>query len=106
MHRILLFCLFLPLVSACTSAVGADTLHNVKIIDQKQADRCRFVGDVHGTSPFYGVFAASALAGARDAALKQAEAMGGNAVVWQKTDTGYGGTAIHGNVYICPAAKG
>lgn len=92
----------LPLLAACAASVGNTPAHPVKIIKEADSAPCAFLGDVHGTSPGYGVFAGSALEAARTAALDKAAALGANAVAWSGNETGYGSTTMHGNAYRCP----
>lgn len=98
---------YIPLISAlfltaCASAVGTPGNAAVKVLDAPSATKCSFIGDVHGTSPGYGLFAAAGLDAARNAALTKAGNMGANAIVWTNNETSYGATSIHGNAYRCP----
>jgi hypothetical protein len=89
------------MLTACASAVGTTGTSNVRLIDQKEASHCKYIGDAHGTSPFYGVFAGPAMDSARSAAMTKAAEMGGNAVLWKANETGYGSTSVHADVYRC-----
>lgn len=64
-------------------------------------DRCRFLADITGTSPFYGVFAGPALDAARSAAMQEAASRGANAVSFAPPNMAYGATSITGRAYNC-----
>jgi hypothetical protein len=91
----------LLLLNACATAVGTSRTSGVRVITQKQAAECPYLGDAHGISPFYGIFAAPALASAREAALFKAAEMGGDSLIWRANETGYGSTSILADVSKC-----
>ena len=88
-------------LEGCASAVGSSGNARIRVIDRNEAAVCKYIGDTHGTSPFYGVFAAPALEAARNAAMDKAADMGGDSVAWRENETGYGSTSVHGDVYKC-----
>ena len=100
-YSIIYFSTIALLCIACATAVGTSANSNIKIITQNQAAECKYLGDTHGVSPFYGIFAAPALESARAAALNKAVEMGGDALIWKANETGYGSTSIHADVYKC-----
>ena len=63
---------------------------------------CRLLGDVHGVSSLYGVFAAKALAKGRVAAMNQARKLGADTIVWIGFNTPHGSTSVDGLAYDCP----
>ncbi|MBE0585759.1 MAG: hypothetical protein IH612_18605 [Desulfofustis sp.] len=69
---------------------------------QDMVGNCPLLGDVHGVSSLYGVFAESALSKARQQVFEQARSMGANTVVWGPFATPYGSTSVSGNAYACP----
>lgn len=102
MRRLIPFAMLtaLPLV-ACASAVGGSgSIPGIRLAASAPTS-CDYVTDVHGHSPFYGVFASNALAGARTEALKAAKAAGANTVVLSKPTSGSTGTSIDGQAWSC-----
>jgi len=87
---------------ACASGVGSTGTGGVHVSDAAGVQGCTYLGDVHGTSPFYGMFAGMALDGARKAALATAAKMGASHVVWKGTKSeAYSGTMADGDAYKC-----
>lgn len=74
----------------------------MRVATAEMVTSCRLLGDVHGVSSLYGVFAESALASSRQKAFEQARRLGGNTVVWGPFSTPYGSTSVSGNAYVCP----
>lgn len=70
--------------------------------DYVKENRCDLLGDVHGVSGLYGVFAAKALRKSRDAVFQQTRALGGNTVVWVGFNTPHGSTSADAFAYRCP----
>ena len=95
--------LLLPLsCAACATSVGSSASHSGVIVASEDAVKaCKFLGDIHGVSPFYGIFAAPALASSREAAMQQAKNLGASHVTWANANTNYGSTSISGNAYKC-----
>lgn len=92
-------CIFL---AGCATGVGAnEPTHGLTISDDREVAACKLLGDVSGVSPLYGVFAASALRDARNAALVEAKKMGATNVVWTSQNTPYGSTSVFGKAYKC-----
>lgn len=90
------------LLTSCASGVGSSFGDNgVKVAVKEDMRHCKYLGDIHGLSPFYGIFAAPALEAAREAAMKQAQSLGATHIVWGATDTPYGSTSIHADAYSC-----
>lgn len=91
-----------PLVlGGCASAVGHSGIDSVKPALPKDVVDCQYLGDVHGLSPFYGVFAASALESAEIKAFERVRSMGGTHVVWTQSVSDQNGTVVHGSAYRC-----
>ena len=98
-NYLLLALLILP---ACATSVGSSVGNSgIKISLAKDVENCEFLGDVHGVSSFYGVFAASALESSRQSAMKRAAELGATNIVWQTNDTSYGSTSVTGNAFNC-----
>jgi hypothetical protein len=90
-------------LAGCAKGVGAnEPTHGVIMADEKMVADCRFVTDVSGVSPWYGVFAQPGLSGARNEAIKQAVMANASHVVWTQQNVTYGSTAVHGRAYRCP----
>ena len=102
MKRFILAALVGVLVSGCASGVGgSNPPEGITVSDAKMVANCTFVSDVHGTSPFYGVFVNAALTDARQVAMKEAKKLGATHVVFTTTATGHGSTAASGQAYRC-----
>jgi len=66
---------------------------------EEQVKGMEFLGDIHGFSGWYGVFATKGFKNAKEDALKQAIEMGATHVVFEKHIPQYGGTEVHGKAY-------
>lgn len=93
--------ILLATVSGCASTTTIHVPVGMKVATSEMVASCRLVGDVHGVSSLYGVFAESALANARRQAFEQARLLGANTVVWGPFSTPYGSTSVSGNAYFC-----
>jgi hypothetical protein len=97
--RLFLACL---LIAGCAAGVGSmPPPAGITVADSKMVANCTYVGDVHGTSPFYGVFVNTALTQTRQVAMEEAVKLGATHVVFTSTSTGYGSTAASGQAYRC-----
>lgn len=102
----ILFVIVIFILSACASSVGSGTgATGVQVAVEKDIQHCDFLGDVHGVSSFYGVFAAPALESSRQAAMKRASELGATHIVWNATNTTYGSTSVVGDAYKCGKAS-
>ena len=86
---------------ACVSQELNKTPEGMKVATKDSIADCKFLGDIHGISSLYGVFAEVALAKSRQQAFTQAKELGANTVVWEPFSTQYGSTSVHGNAYKC-----
>ena len=86
---------------ACSSQEINKTPEGMRVATVESVKECRFLGDVHGVSSLYGIFAEVALSKSRQQAFDQARELGANTVVWQPFSTQYGSTSVHGNAYKC-----
>lgn len=98
---VLLIAIFLS-VAGCASSTTMQVPAGMRVATSDMVAGCRLLGDVHGVSSLYGVFAESALANARLQAFEQARLLGSNTVVWGPFSTPYGSTSVSGNAYACP----
>lgn len=73
----------------------------LKVATESQVANCEFLGDVHGTSMFYGMFAGPAISKAQKEAFSNAQQLGANTIVWLPVQAQYGGTSVHANAYKC-----
>lgn len=91
-------------VVALASCVTQETpaASRIRIADQNMVTKCRFLGDVRGTSGFSGVAAATGQQNAMNEALNKAAKMGATDVVWNTVASGWGSNAF-GAAYRCPA---
>jgi len=88
--------------SGCATNSGISHIPvGMRVATADAVSGCRLLGDVHGVSGLYGVFAGVALSHARQNAFEQAEAMGANTIVWTQFATPYGSTSVAGNAYSC-----
>ncbi|MBK8571716.1 MAG: hypothetical protein IPN91_03530 [Holophagaceae bacterium] len=111
--RILLPIIVLIFISCTTpeSRVASSVVHDQKDTEsvpkedqikealETQVKDMEFLGEVHGFSGWYGVFAAKGYANAKEDALEQAKGLGGTHVVFDKQVPHYGGTEVHGRAY-------
>jgi len=92
------------LVSGCATNSGISHIPaGMRVATGDALFGCRLLGDVHGVSGLYGVFAGAALSGARQNAFEQAQAMGANTIVWTQFNTQYGSTSVAATTYSCSA---
>lgn len=89
------------LLSSCASKEINKIPDGMRVATKEAVNTCKFLGDVHGVSSLYGVFAASALSKSRQQAFEQASDLGADTIVWEPFSTQYGGTSVHGNAYKC-----
>ncbi len=73
----------------------------LKVTTESNVANCEFLGDVHGTSMFYGMFAGPAISKAQKEAFSNAQQLGANTIVWLPVQAQYGGTSVHANAYKC-----
>jgi hypothetical protein len=98
---------FLPVVcclwltSCASTSSTADIPAGIKVATADMVSKCRLLGDVHGVSGLYGVFAENGLAKARQQAFKQAKSMGANTIVWGPFATPHGSTSVSGHADVC-----
>src|SRR3546814_13729191 len=91
----------------CAAASGGATsgtwhvLARMRVATSDMVSGCKLLGDIHGVSSLYGVFAESALSKARQQAFEQGRSMGANTVVCGPFATPYGSTSVSGNDYVC-----
>lgn len=88
------------LMSGCATT-NTKPPEGLKVATEKDVTNCEFVGDVHGTSMFYGMFAGPAISKAQKEAFSNAQQLGANTVVWLPVQAQYGGTSVHANAYKC-----
>ena len=97
-----------PFIVACLALVGCATQStssipsDMRVATADTVTQCRVLGDVHGVSGLYGMFAEKALAKCRAKAFQQARALGANTVVWQPFVPAYRLTSVSGTAYSCP----
>jgi hypothetical protein len=90
------------MLAACATQNTALIPDGMRVATSDMVGSCKLLGDVHGVSSLYGVFAEGALAKARQHAFEQARSLGANTVVWGTFETPYGSTSVAGNAYACP----
>ena len=79
---------------------GAGCLNDqVKVALDEHVKDMDFLGEVHGFSGWYGVFAEKGYKNAKEDALQQANDLGATHVVLEKQAPHYGGTEVHGRAY-------
>jgi len=98
-----LFCLgvLCLLATACAGPSISYLPNDVRVAMKQDVNDCEPMGDVHGISSLYGVFAKNALATARKMAIDETRILGGNTVVWYPFQTQVGSTSVHGAAYFC-----
>jgi len=96
------FLSFSIFISSCATESTSDIPKGMRVATPDRVTNCKLLGDVHGVSSLYGVFAENALAKARQQAFEQALAMKANTIVWGPFSTPYGSTSVSGLAYACP----
>ena len=71
------------------------------IATESQIANCKFLGDVHGKSIWYGIFESDGVAMAQEEALRKANKLNATHIIWTKTSSAYGGTSVSANSYSC-----
>jgi hypothetical protein len=89
------FCAVIAMCGGCASSRHA----HIQVVEMKEVQSMHFVGEIHGFSGWYGVFAARGHANARAEALGQAADLGATHVVLEPQVPHYGGTEVHGKAY-------
>ncbi len=94
--------LFAMLLTGC-GGVGSEQFDSkgITVSDEKMVASCKFLGDVTGTSAFYGIFSAPAYSAARELAVDQAIKLHATHVVFQSGNSHYSGTEVYGRAYRC-----
>lgn len=87
-------------VSGCATVVSPTSL-TVREATAQQMASCRFIKSIAATSPFYGVFAGSAMRETREKILAEAEAAGSTHIVFGQSEAGYGSTTQHAQAFAC-----
>lgn len=90
---------------ACASQETSHTPYGMRVANMDGVKDCRFLGDVHGVSALYGLFAESGLSASRQQAFEQARALGADTVVWEPFTGQHGSTSAHGAAYTCITRK-
>lgn len=91
---------WLPAVLLTLAACATTPVLGVADADDSMVANCRFLGEVHGASGWGGAVAASGMENAKNAARRQAQALGATHVVWASVAGGYGPSAS-GRAYAC-----
>src|SRR3546814_2575955 len=94
-------CALVTGVQTCALPISSHVPAGMRVATSDMVSGCKLLGDIHGVSSLYGVFAESALSKARQQAFEQARSMGANTVVWGPFATPYGSTSVSGNAYVC-----
>lgn len=68
--------------------------------DESRVAACRYLGDVQGASGWGGLGAGTGMENARNAARRQAQALGATHIVWRSIEGGYAPSAS-GRAYDC-----
>lgn len=95
-------CILMALATSGCATRGTSHLPDgMRIATADTVKDCKLLGDVHGVSSLYGVFAERALARARQQAFDQAQQLKANTIVWGQFATPYGSTSVSGLAYSC-----
>ena len=71
------------------------------IATESEIANCKFLGDVHGKSLWYGIFESDGVAMAQEEALRKANKLNATHIIWTKTSSVSGGTSVSANSYYC-----
>jgi hypothetical protein len=100
MRNTLGICALTLLFCACTTTIVSPQT-SLKEATQQQVSGCTLIRNITVTSPFYGVFAGSALQASRDNLVREAEASGATHIVFGQSEAGYGATTQHAQAFAC-----
>jgi hypothetical protein len=103
LHRIarLGLLVFMLGLGACVTIV-APTHHAIKEAAPLQVLQCNLLKTISATSPFYGIFAGSALQGVKQKLLNEAAEIGATHIVFGQSEVVSGSTTQHAQAYLCP----
>jgi hypothetical protein len=86
-------------MTGCTTSLSARAM-KVQDADMATVARCRFVGDVQGSSGWGNLAASAGMQNAKNEGREQAATMGATHVIWTGVAGGYSPYAT-GKAYIC-----
>ncbi len=93
--------LLIIFITSCASQELTKVPEGMTVATKEDISKCKFMGDIHGISSLYGVFAEAALSKSRQQAFEQAKNINADTVVWEPFSTTHGATSVHGNAYKC-----
>src|SRR3546814_8661075 len=80
MTRLILLLGICAALAGCATSGTSHVPAGMRVATSDMVSGCKLLGDIHGVSSLYGVFAESALSKARQQAFEQARSMGANTV--------------------------
>src|SRR3546814_19228049 len=92
MTRLILLLGICAALAGCATSGTSHVPAGMRVATSDMVSGCKLLGDIHGVSSLYGVFAESALSKARQQAFEQARSMGANTVFWVPLAPPYGST--------------
>ena len=99
MKFILLAVVLLVTTTGCATSLSSRAM-KVQDADMTIMERCKFVGDVQGSSGWGNLAASAGMQNAKNEAREQASEMGATHVIWTSVAGGYSPFAM-GKAYMC-----
>ena len=99
--RIMICCIINISLIGCASGTSLTVPQGITVADEKMIADCHFISDVFGSSPFYGIFANSAINSSRQAAMESAKGMGATHIVFDEVYASRDGTIANAKAYSC-----
>ena len=97
--KFILLVVALLLMAGCTTSLSTRAM-KVQDADITIMERCKFVGDVQGSSGWGNLAASAGMQNAKNEAREQAAEMGATHVIWSGVAGGYSPYAT-GKAYMC-----
>jgi hypothetical protein len=97
--KFVLLAVALLLMTGCATSLSANAM-KVQDADMTMMERCKFVGDVQGSSGWGNLAASAGMQNAKNEAREMAAEMGATHVIWTGVAGGYSPFAT-GKAYMC-----
>src|SRR3546814_18205896 len=105
MTRLILLLGICAALAGCATSGTSHVPAGMRVATSDLVSGCKLLGDIHGVSILYGVFAESALSKASQPDFEQARSMGATTVIWGHFYTSSGYTSVSGNAYVNATAS-
>jgi len=96
---LLITAITLTIFVSCATTLSPSAAR-IREADMKLVQRCKHVGDIHGTSGWGNIAASIGIRNAKNEALEMAATLGATHVVWTNVAGGYS-PYVSGRAYVC-----